>query len=110
MIIEIDNLTPEQELAITDYFANWLKLGEKGVSKWTAYYYDGGGDFNPEILINNEEPKQIEEISRKKCRGDIKIKVAPTRENGLEETIWVDENDVYMIDPFDVQIDYTKLI
>ena len=71
MIIEIDNLTPEQELAITDFFANWLKLGEKGVSKWT---------------------------------------VAPTRENGLEENIWIYENEIYMIDPFDVQIDYTKLI
>lgn len=110
MIIELNELTPEQELAITDFFANWLKLGEKGVSKWTAYYCDGGGDFNPEILINNIIPQPIQEISRRKCRSDIKLKVAPTRENGLEETVWVDETDVYMIDPFDVQIDYTKLI
>lgn len=105
MIIEIKEITKEQELAIIDLFANWRKLGETGKSKWTSFYCDGGGDFNPEILVDNKEPEQPKEINRKKCRGDFKIKVAPTRENGLEETIWVDEVDTYMIDPFDIKLD-----
>lgn len=104
MKIEIENVTPEQELAIRDFFANWVLLGERGRSKWTSFYCDGGGDFNPTISIDGVEPEIPKEVNRKKCRGDFKIKVAPTVENGLEETIWVDEIDTYMIDPFDIKL------
>ena len=100
MNIEINNLTEEQELSVKDFFANWQKLANTGKAKWTAFYCDGENDFNPQITIDDETPELVEGINRKKCRGSIKIKVAPTRENGLTETIWIDEDDVYMIDPF----------
>lgn len=98
MKIIINNLTEEQELAVKDFFANWQKLANSGISEWTAIYCDGETDFNPQITIDDEIPEPIERVNRKKCRNSIKIKVAPTRENGLSETIWI-EDDAYMVDP-----------
>ena len=57
MKIEIDNLTPRQEAAIEDFLLTWMRLGEWGSSRFTAFYADGDGDFRPKIKVNGEKPK-----------------------------------------------------
>lgn len=57
VIIEIDNLTEPQRLAIEDLLANWQALGCVGSSRWTAFYADGDGDFRPKITIDGRKPE-----------------------------------------------------
>jgi len=55
LIIEIDNLTSAQELAIKELMYNWKYSGIVGSSYWTAFFADGDGNFRPNIKINNED-------------------------------------------------------
>jgi hypothetical protein len=57
IVVEIDNITEAQEIALNDLFATWQSLGSMGSSRWTAFYADGDGDFRPKITINGEKPK-----------------------------------------------------
>ena len=57
LIIEIDNLTTAQELAIKELMYNWEYSGIIGSSYWTAFFADGDGNFRPKIKINNENVK-----------------------------------------------------
>ena len=41
-------------------------------------------------------------MTQKQLWNDIKVKVAPTKQNGLTETVWHNESEVYMIDFDDI--------
>lgn len=64
IVVEIDNLTEAQEVALNDLFATWQQLGGNGSSRWTAFYADGDGDFRPKITINGEKPKFTDLLPR----------------------------------------------
>jgi len=64
--VEIDNLTEAQEIALNDFFATWVTLGNWGSSRWTAFFADGDGDFRPKITINGEKPKYTDLVPREK--------------------------------------------
>ena len=71
IVVEIDNLTEAQEIALNDLFATWQQLGSWGSSRWTAFFADGDGDFRPKITINGEKAKFTELVDRKKLwQGD----------------------------------------
>lgn len=59
-VIEIDNLTAAQAIAIEDMLAVWVALGSIGGSRWTAFYADGDGNFRPKILIDGRRPSKTE--------------------------------------------------
>jgi peroxiredoxin len=56
IVIEIDNLTEAQIIAINDMLATWQWLGGVGSSRWTSFYADGDGDFRPKILVDGKQP------------------------------------------------------
>lgn len=58
--VTIDNLTEPQRLALEDMFAMWMRLGGQGSSRWTAFFADGDGNFQPRITVNGERPKPCE--------------------------------------------------
>jgi hypothetical protein len=55
LIIEIDNLTEEQELAIKELLYNWEYSGIIGGSYWTAFFADGDSNFKPKIKVNGKK-------------------------------------------------------
>ena len=57
IIIEIDNITEAQSIALQDLFATWVSLGNMGSSRWTSFFADGDGNFRPEIKVNGEKAK-----------------------------------------------------
>ena len=58
MKIEIDNLTEAQAIALEDMLATWQWLGGNGASRWTAFYADGDGNFQPKITIDGRKPEK----------------------------------------------------
>jgi hypothetical protein len=66
LIIEIDNLTEPQRLAIEDLLSMWVHLGEIGRSRWTAFYADGDGNLRPKITINGRKPEPCNLTDREK--------------------------------------------
>lgn len=76
VVVEFDNLTEAQEIALNDLFFTWVQLGSWGSSRWTCFYADGDGDFRPKITINGEKPKATDLIDRDRLwetapEGDI---------------------------------------
>jgi hypothetical protein len=55
MVIEIDNLTKAQRLAIEDLLATWQSLGNMGSSRWTAFFADGDGNFHPKVTVDGHK-------------------------------------------------------
>ena len=102
VVIEIGNLTEAQLVSLEDMLATWVSLGHLGSSRWTAFYADGDGNFRPEILIDGRKPEKTKLMSQKELWNTIKVKVAPNKQNGLTETVWHMESEVYMIDFDDV--------
>lgn len=102
VVIEIGNLTEPQLIALEDMLATWNYLGGVGSSRWTAFYADGDGNFRPQILIDGRKPEKTKHLTHKQLWNDIKVKVAPTKENGLTETMWHQESEFYMIDFDDI--------
>jgi len=58
MTVEFTSLTEAQALALEDLFALWNYMGSAGMSRWTAFFADGDGNFQPGIRINGERPKR----------------------------------------------------
>ena len=58
MIVEIENLTKAQELALESMFASFKNLGGIGASRWVSFFADGDGNFHPKIKVNGIEPKE----------------------------------------------------
>jgi len=58
MTVEFTSLTDAQALALEDLFALWNYMGSAGQSRWTAFFADGDGNFQPGIRINGEKPKR----------------------------------------------------
>lgn len=58
--IEIDNLTEAQALAIEDLLAQWQVLGGMGSSRWTAFYADGDGNFQPKVTVDGHKAEFCE--------------------------------------------------
>lgn len=102
VIIEMNNITDAQAIALEDMLATWVSLGHLGSSRWTAFYADGDGNFRPEILIDGRKPEKTKLMTQKELWSDIKIKIAPNKQNGLKETTWYPESEVYMIDFDDI--------
>lgn len=57
VIVEIDDITEPQKIALEDMFATMVMLGNIGSSRWVCFYSDGDGNYRPKILINGEKPK-----------------------------------------------------
>ena len=57
ILVEIDDLTPAQALAIEDMMAMWTYLGGIGASRWTAFMADGDGNFRPKICVDGRKPE-----------------------------------------------------
>jgi hypothetical protein len=72
IVVEIDNLTEAQEVALNDLFATWQQLGGNGSSRWTAFYADGDGDFRPKITINGAAPKFTDLLPREQFWSEDK--------------------------------------
>lgn len=53
--VEFNNITKAQAIALEDMFAEMVRLGKIGSSRWLNFLSDGDGNFRPEILINNKE-------------------------------------------------------
>ena len=102
MVIKIDNITEAQAIALEDMLATWEYLGEIGTSHWTAFFADGDGNFRPNILIDGHVPQKTPLLTEKDLINHVKIKVAPTKANGLCETMWYEEYGFYMIDFNDI--------
>ena len=101
--ITIDNLTKAQAIAIEDMLAVMELTSLLGNDRFVGYYVNPSEGFRPEILINGSSPQKTKLINTNKCYHSIKIKVAPTVENGLKETTWVDEDNVYLADNGEIQ-------
>lgn len=54
LVVEIENVTEAQAIAIEDMLATWVNLGGMGSSRWTSFYADGDGDFHPRITVNGK--------------------------------------------------------
>lgn len=89
MVIEIDNLTTAQKLAIEDLLATWSALGSMGSSRWTAFFADGDGNFHPKITVDGEKAEQCKLGDREQRWRDAAFS---TRDGGAIST------DMYMID------------
>lgn len=72
-------------------------------------FADADGNFRPEIFIDGRKPEKTKLLNQKRLWTNIKIKVAPTKENGLAETQWFDEAEVYMIDFDDIAWEAEKI-
>lgn len=59
MIIEIDNITEAQARAIEDMLALWQHLGAQDGSRWTAFFADGNGGFQPEITVDGRPAERF---------------------------------------------------
>lgn len=55
IIVEIDNITEAQAIALEDMFRTWVYLGAVGSSRWTSFYADGDGNFRPKIKVDGKE-------------------------------------------------------
>lgn len=66
MIVEIENLSEAQVIALNDLFATWQQLGSWGSSRDTTFFADGDGDFRPLITINGEKPKFTDLLPRER--------------------------------------------
>lgn len=64
-VIEIDNLTEAQQIALEDMLACWRELGSIGSSRWTKFYADGDGNFHPMITIDGHKPVSTKLIDNK---------------------------------------------
>lgn len=89
MVIEIDNLTLAQKLAIEDLLATWSNLGKMGSSRWTAFFADGDGNFHPNVTVDGEKPEHCKLTDPKKRWRDAAFS---TSDGGAIST------DMYMID------------
>lgn len=101
--IDINNITKAQAIAIEDMFSAWQRITIMGRSRFVGYYVNGEEGFLPEIRVNDGFPHQTDLINTDRCWHSIRIKIAPTVANGLTETIWVDEADVYLVDSNDIE-------
>lgn len=106
--IEIENLTESQAIALEDMLATWQWLGSSGASRWTAFYADGDGNFQPKITIDGRKPEKtsVINIGFPSTFKDVKFnknldfwRTIKIKNNKNGE--WRDEYEVYMID-FDV--------
>lgn len=84
--LEIDNISEAQATAIEDLLALWQELGGKGASRWTAFFADGDGSFQPQITIDGQPAKR--------CNINIgprwgKVKLRPDNDH---------EDEVYFMD------------
>lgn len=61
MVIEIENLSEPQRIAIEDMLA-WWRDSRNGSSRWMAFYVDGDGNFRPRITVNGREPEHQRRI------------------------------------------------
>ena len=99
MIIEIDNLTEAQKIAIEDMMYTWQMLGNIGSSRWTSFFSDGGGNFRPKITVDGNKPQSTDIIDE-----DNKWRICKVREGNSKtkfndtEPKWGNLYDVYMID------------
>mgnify|MGYP000858997142 FL=1 len=57
MLIEIENLTEAQKIALEDMFATMVNLGNIGASRWVCFYSDGDGNFRPKIIVDGKKPE-----------------------------------------------------
>ena len=57
MLIEIENLTKAQKIALEDMFATMVNLGNIGGSRWVCFYSDGDGNFRPKITVDGKKPE-----------------------------------------------------
>jgi len=51
-------LTPPQAAAIEDMLYQWNYMGGIGRSRWTAFYADGDGNFQPNARIDGRKPEK----------------------------------------------------
>ena len=64
-------LTAEQRIALEDMLATWNFLGSAGASRWTAFYADGDGNFQPRATIDGRKPEYTALITEaQKWQGD----------------------------------------
>lgn len=58
MVVEFGDLTEAQALALEDLFALWNYMGSVGRSRWTAFFADGDGNFQPGITVDGRKPQR----------------------------------------------------
>ncbi len=96
--IVIDNLTDAQRIAIEDMMSQWVRLGKMGSSRWTAFFADGDGNFQPNIRIDGKEPEPTDYIKEEDKWKQLQIRKERDMNNGLTMTMWLALDDVYMMD------------
>lgn len=64
-------LTEPQAIALEDMLATWNQLGGMGSSRWTAFFADGDGDFQPQATIDGRKPETTTLVKREEVwQGD----------------------------------------
>jgi hypothetical protein len=58
LTVEFETLTEAQALALEDMFALWNYMGSIGRSRWTAFFADGDGNFQPGIKVDGRKPQR----------------------------------------------------
>lgn len=97
-MIEINNLTEAQAVALEDLLSTWMNLGSVGASRWTAFFADGDGNFRPDIKVDGKRPRKTQIIDTEECWRTVKMKLEPSERNGLKTTTWRNVSEVYMMD------------
>jgi len=75
LTIEIDNLTEAQAQAIESLFSVWQSLGSMGSSKWTSFFADGDGNFQPKITVDGRKPEHSPVLPEKECWKGMEYRI-----------------------------------
>jgi hypothetical protein len=63
LIIEIDNITEHDAVALESALAIMQHLGNIGSSRWVCFYADGDGNFRPKIKVNGRKAEHTKLIN-----------------------------------------------
>jgi len=105
LIIEIDNLTEAQAIAIEDMLATWQKLGRWGSDRVTCFYAAGDSDFRPKILVNGEKPQETKYLTaNEKWFKQVELHKHNKQiaNNGIGDTYYIDYDKIaWRLDGFE---------
>jgi hypothetical protein len=100
LVVEFNNLTEAQALALEDLFAVWKMLSGMGGSRWTAFMADGDGNFHPSIKVNGRDPHTFGDAKKRWHVAFYRSKGIPksTSNPGVEPGSVQSLGETYLLD------------
>jgi hypothetical protein len=92
--VEIDNINEAQAIALEDYFAKMVQLGNLGSSRWLAFFSEGNGSFRPKIKVNGKDANHTDIVDTKKYWG--KMDEIDVYKMDFDEIDWLIDDPKYM--------------